>query len=175
VRAVQGSALWGRAQRADRLLAEVTFAAPGVVAPRTGSSAALAADRRVGRGRGKSRSAAGVDGAGRGDRAGARPQLDLFGAQAATGETEGAEVGTGTPAQPQRVLEGVIDLAFREPDGWVVADYKTDVGTDPEFAKREAAYRRQVDLYAEAWERLSGERVKERVLFFTTQGRIESW
>jgi ATP-dependent helicase/nuclease subunit A len=27
-------------------------------------------------------------------------------------------------------LEGVIDLAFREPDGWVVVDYKTDRG-DP--------------------------------------------
>jgi ATP-dependent helicase/nuclease subunit A len=176
VRTVQGSALWGRAQRADRLLAEVSFAAPGVVGPRMRSSAALAADQRVGRGRGRSRSAAGVDGVGRGDRAGTRPQLDLFGAQApATSETEEAEVGTGTAAQPQRVLEGVIDLAFREPDGWVVADYKTDVGTDPEFAVREAAYRRQVDLYAEAWERLSGERVKERVLFFTTQGRIESW
>ena len=77
--------------------------------------------------------------------------------------------------QPQRVLEGVIDLAFREPDGWVVADYKTDVGTDPDFPSRAAAYRRQVELYAEAWARLSGEPVKERVLFFTTQGRVESW
>ena len=74
-----------------------------------------------------------------------------------------------------RVLEGVIDLVFKEDDGWVVADYKTDVGTDPDFPARAAAYRRQVELYAEAWTRLSGEPVKERVLFFTTQGRVESW
>ena len=73
------------------------------------------------------------------------------------------------------ILEGVVDLAFREPDGWVIADYKTDVGTDPDFATREIAYRRQVELYAEAWSRLTGERVKERVLFFTAQDRIESW
>jgi ATP-dependent helicase/nuclease subunit A len=74
-----------------------------------------------------------------------------------------------------RVLEGVIDLAFREPDGWVIADYKTDVGSDPDFARRQRAYRRQVELYAEAWTRLTGEPVKERILFYTTQGRIESW
>jgi ATP-dependent helicase/nuclease subunit A len=73
------------------------------------------------------------------------------------------------------VLEGVIDLAFREPEGWVVADFKTDVGTDPEFPAREPAYRRQVELYAHAWSRLTGEPVKERVLFFTAQGRIERW
>ena len=74
-----------------------------------------------------------------------------------------------------QVLEGVIDLAFLEKDGWVIADYKTDVGTDPDFARRRAGYRRQVDLYAEAWARLTGDTVKERVLFFTSQGRLERW
>jgi ATP-dependent exoDNAse (exonuclease V) beta subunit len=73
------------------------------------------------------------------------------------------------------VLEGVIDLVFHEPAGWVVADYKTDVGTDPDFAEREQAYKRQVDLYAEAWSRLTGDPVQERVLFFTAQGRTERW
>jgi ATP-dependent exoDNAse (exonuclease V) beta subunit len=57
----------------------------------------------------------------------------------------------------------------------VVADYKTDVGTDPDFPARVEAYRRQVDLYAEAWTRLTGEPVKERVLFFVAQGRTEAW
>jgi hypothetical protein len=37
------------------------------------------------------------------------------------------------------------------------------------------SYRRQVELYAEAWSRLTGEPVKERVLFFTTQDRLEHW
>ncbi|NIR78756.1 MAG: hypothetical protein GWO00_10355, partial [Gemmatimonadetes bacterium] len=48
----------------------------------------------------------------------------------------------------------MIDLAFKEDGGWVIADYKTDVGTDPDFPARADAYRRQVDLYAEAWSRL---------------------
>jgi ATP-dependent helicase/nuclease subunit A len=36
----------------------------------------------------------------------------------------------------EEYLEGVIDLAFRERDGWVIADYKTDSGSDPYFAQR---------------------------------------
>ena len=71
--------------------------------------------------------------------------------------------------------EGVIDLAFREGDHWVVADYKTDSGDDPDFEERSGRYRAQVDLYAECWEELTGEAVGERVLVYTAQGRTESW
>ena len=73
------------------------------------------------------------------------------------------------------VLEGVIDLVFRENGRWVVADFKTDRGDDPEFEERVGRYRAQVDLYAECWERLTGEAVGERVLVFTAQGRAEGW
>ena len=73
------------------------------------------------------------------------------------------------------VLEGVVDLAFREDGAWVIVDFKTDVGDDPAFPERRLAYRAQVDLYAEAWERLTGESVQERVLFFTTLDQLESW
>jgi len=74
------------------------------------------------------------------------------------------------------VVEGVIDLAFREAGGWVIADYKTDEVADPaELDRRLAVYRAQVDLYAECWEGLTGEPVKERVLYLTAQNRTESW
>ena len=72
------------------------------------------------------------------------------------------------------VIEGVIDLVFREGDQWVVADYKTDRDA-PGFTARAAKYRAQVNLYADCWERLTGERVAERVLVFTAQERTESW
>ena len=75
----------------------------------------------------------------------------------------------------REVLEGVIDLVFRENGHWVVADYKTDSGEDPEFEERVERYRAQVDLYGECWERLTGEVVGERVLVFTAQGRVEGW
>ena len=84
---------------------------------------------------------------------------------------DGPESGDRAP----QVLEGVIDLVFKEDDRWVVADYKTDRGDDPDFADRVRRYRAQVDLYAECWEQLTGEEVGERVLVFTAQGRTESW
>ena len=77
-----------------------------------------------------------------------------------------------------RIMEGVVDLAFREPDGWVIVDYKTDVGTDPGFPERFRSYRRQVELYATAWEAMTTEAVKERVLFFTARtgdDALERW
>ena len=71
-------------------------------------------------------------------------------------------------------LEGVVDLAFREPEGWVLVDYKTDKGTDPEFATRRLAYRAQLERYGEAWSRLTGEPVKERLILWTRQRTEES-
>ena len=73
------------------------------------------------------------------------------------------------PVEAPRLLEGVVDLVFREEDGWVLVDYKTDGGTDPGFPARERVYRRQVELYAAAWEALTGEAIRERVLFYTAR------
>jgi ATP-dependent exoDNAse (exonuclease V) beta subunit len=44
------------------------------------------------------------------------------------------------------VIEGVVDLAFEQAQGWTVIDFKTD----EEFRENEAAYRRQVAIYAAA-------------------------
>jgi ATP-dependent exoDNAse (exonuclease V) beta subunit len=54
--------------------------------------------------------------------------------------------------QPGEVVEGVVDLAFREGATWWIVDYKTDVS-----GHLEARYRQQLTLYAEALERLTGE------------------
>ena len=61
------------------------------------------------------------------------------------------------------LLQGVIDACFVEDGAWVLLDYKTDrVTGDPnETAKKHA---RQVALYAEALEKLSGIPVKERYI-----------
>ncbi|MCK5412222.1 MAG: UvrD-helicase domain-containing protein [Gemmatimonadetes bacterium] len=79
------------------------------------------------------------------------------------------------PSDVPTTVEGVIDLAFREPDGWVIADYKTDRGDDPDFERRKASYRRQVDIYSECWGELTQEPVKERILLFTASGDSDSW
>ena len=100
-------------------------------------------------------------------------QIDIF------SHTENPKVGDEPSGEEEeallQVIEGVVDLAFREDGGWVIADYKTDLGTDPDFSSRLKVYRQQVDLYADAWARLTGDPVKERILFFTAQDRVESW
>lgn len=75
----------------------------------------------------------------------------------------------------REVVEGVIDLVFREGDTWTVVDYKADRGDDPDFASRVEQYRAQVELYARCWEELTGAEVGERVLIFVAQGRVEAW
>ena len=70
------------------------------------------------------------------------------------------------------VLRGVIDLVFRENGGWVLVDYKTD-RLDGESAEETARlYAAQVRLYVEAWERCTGEPVKEAFLYFTSTGAL---
>jgi ATP-dependent exoDNAse (exonuclease V) beta subunit len=44
------------------------------------------------------------------------------------------------------LIEGVVDLAFRDDTGWTVVDYKTDV----ELSAHAGIYSRQVALYARA-------------------------
>ena len=65
------------------------------------------------------------------------------------------------------MLRGAIDLIFKEEDGWVLVDYKTDslVGKEPGDLVRK--YAPQVRLYAAAWEECAGEAGKETALYFT--------
>ncbi len=51
------------------------------------------------------------------------------------------------------LIEGVVDLAFREAGAWTVVDFKTDLELEAELDR----YRRQVALYAELIARATGE------------------
>lgn len=62
-------------------------------------------------------------------------------------------------------VRGAIDLAFEEPDGWVIVDYKSDRITDPHALVEK--YAGQVRLYAMAWGQLTGTKVKELGLYST--------
>jgi ATP-dependent helicase/nuclease subunit A len=53
-------------------------------------------------------------------------------------------------------VEGILDLAFEDGDGWTIIDFKTD----RELGAAENQYRRQVVLYAAALERATGKRAK---------------
>ncbi len=65
------------------------------------------------------------------------------------------------------ILRGAIDMAFREGDGWVLVDYKTDnlSGSSAESLARK--YAPQLLLYRQAWEECTGEFVAEVGFYFT--------
>ena len=71
----------------------------------------------------------------------------------------------GVPSEERVLLQGVIDACFREGDGFVLLDYKTDrVEGDPiAWAER---HRRQVELYSKALETLTGRPVTEKYVVF---------
>ena len=99
----------------------------------------------------------------------------LHDAAGAVVEPGTAGAGPDDGAAAPDLVEGVIDLAFREDGGWVIVDYKTDVGTDAGFERRREGYRNQVDLYAAVWSRLTGDPVRERILFYTARNEQERW
>ena len=61
------------------------------------------------------------------------------------------------------VVIGKIDMVFVEPDGAVIVDYKTD--NVKEISALRGRYAEQLALYAEAFARITGVPVKERVLY----------
>jgi ATP-dependent exoDNAse (exonuclease V) beta subunit len=65
------------------------------------------------------------------------------------------------------LLEGYIDLLYRDADGLVVVDYKTDhLPDEPSLEARLGHYRRQGAAYALAVERVTQERVARCVFVF---------
>ncbi|MEE8546834.1 MAG: PD-(D/E)XK nuclease family protein, partial [bacterium] len=68
------------------------------------------------------------------------------------------------------LLTGVIDLAFKEPDGWVIVDYKTGGKRAEEVEKLAQHYRSQIGLYSESWEYITGFSVKEKGFYFVDLG-----
>ena len=69
------------------------------------------------------------------------------------------------------ILSGAIDLAFKEPDGWVIADYKTDE-IKGDLQTYIDYYAPQVQLYSRFWQAITGDPVKEAGLYFTS---ISQW
>ena len=64
------------------------------------------------------------------------------------------------------ILSGIIDLIYKNEDGWIIVDYKTDdISKDKNsFIKY---YTPQVKSYCKYWEKVTGENVVKAGLFFT--------
>jgi ATP-dependent helicase/nuclease subunit A len=78
----------------------------------------------------------------------------------------------GLPAGPDRVLlQGAIDLAFEEDDGWILVDYKSDAvsgGLDALVR----FYTPQVRIYRRYWERLTGRPARAGLFFVQTRETV---
>ena len=73
------------------------------------------------------------------------------------------------------IVEGFIDLLFKEEDGFVIVDYKTDaLGSDEEVERAMARYRLQGGGYALALSRATGATVKEVSFLFLEPSREET-
>ena len=71
----------------------------------------------------------------------------------------------------QILLQGVVDCCFGTAAGLTVVDFKTDrVRTPEEVAERAEHYRPQLEAYSSALERVLGQKVVRRVLYFLTPG-----
>jgi len=65
------------------------------------------------------------------------------------------------------VTRGVIDLCFKESDGWVLVDYKTDDISEGDLADAVEYYREQMKSYSSFWESVTGQPVAETGLYFS--------
>jgi ATP-dependent exoDNAse (exonuclease V) beta subunit len=89
----------------------------------------------------------------------------------AAGRPHWREIYVGIP-YGDAVLEGYIDLLYRDDDGLVVVDYKTDAWrTEADLAAKVERYRPQLEAYEEAVAIATGQGVsRSQLLFLNTSG-----
>lgn len=93
----------------------------------------------------------------------AQKERKLFKEQPFVMEVGAAMLNPAFPPQEKVLIQGIIDVYFEEEDSIIILDYKTDrVSTSEELLDR---YRSQLDYYEEAVEKLTGKRVKEKVIY----------
>lgn len=74
----------------------------------------------------------------------------------------------GGDTEDEVLVQGVIDCCFREAEGWVLMDYKTD--SFSEAFRAVEKYGQQIRLYEAALTELTGEAVKESWLYLMKSG-----
>ena len=73
------------------------------------------------------------------------------------------------PEYNDMILQGIADCVFREEDGWILLDYKTD--SDATEAEMRRKYTEQLDWYARAIKSLTGLPVIEKWIWALSAGQ----
>lgn len=77
------------------------------------------------------------------------------------------------PKEEKVLIQGIVDVYFEEDGELVIVDYKTDrVSTLEELKER---YQTQLDYYEEAISRMTGKRVKEKIMYSFALMDTVSW
>ena len=76
----------------------------------------------------------------------------------------------GVDSDDEVLLQGVVDCFFEEDGALVVVDFKTDHVAGPALYERAERYRPQLEAYSMALSRVTGKKVKEKVLYFFSAG-----
>ncbi len=69
-------------------------------------------------------------------------------------------------------MQGVIDLAFAEQDGWVLVDYKSGANWGKSAEEIQEAFGLQLAVYRWALQRACNRPVKEGYIYFTANARV---
>ena len=69
-------------------------------------------------------------------------------------------------AEDFTIVQGLIDVLVATPQGLIVIDFKTDRVAGDDVPNRAEAYRAQLDLYAQAAERILGRPILQKWLYF---------
>jgi ATP-dependent helicase/nuclease subunit A len=80
------------------------------------------------------------------------------------------EIMEGYAGEESTMVQGIIDCVIEEEDGVVVVDFKTDaVKTAEELSER---YKKQLDIYSAACEKIFGKRVLEKYIYSFALGSV---
>ena len=94
---------------------------------------------------------------------------DLYKEQPFVLGIEASRLSEGFPIDEKVLIQGIIDVYFVEDGEIVLLDYKTDaVKTGDELKKR---YETQINYYTEALEKITGFKVKEKLLYSFALGK----
>ena len=69
------------------------------------------------------------------------------------------------------IVQGIIDMLIKTPEGLLVIDFKTDDVTAKEASERAELYRQQLELYGRAAETILKDKIIGKWLYFLTPGR----
>ena len=82
------------------------------------------------------------------------------------------ELGLGEEEEEEILMNGVMDLVIKTPEGAIILDFKSDRVNPGEEEVHAARYAPQLDIYARAYEKVWQQPVLKKVIYFLSSGGV---